>query len=173
MALLSRLSSCLLRSPSSKGLFACVVLIAAPSGYAASAQAAESLDLTQYRGKVVLVDFWASWCEPCRHSFPWLNDLQSRYGDRLAIVGVNVDRQRADADRFLKQVPAHFHIVYDPAGELAAQYELIGMPSSYVYDQSGTLVDTHVGFRIASRSEREAQLQKLMSPAEPRASEHP
>lgn len=134
--------------------------------FVASAQpatAAETLDLTKHRGKVVLVDFWASWCEPCRHSFPWLNEMQARYADRLVVIGVNVDRERTDADRFLAQVPAQFQIVYDPDGQLAAQYELMGMPTSCVFDAAGKLIDTHVGFRNGSREEREAQLRKLMT----------
>ncbi len=75
----------------------------------------EPLDLTQFRGKVVVIDFWASWCAPCRQSFPWLNEMQAKYRDRgLVIIGVNVDRERAEADRFLQQTPADFQIVYDP-----------------------------------------------------------
>lgn len=124
--------------------------------------ASEPLDLTQHHGKVVLLDFWASWCEPCRHSFPWLNEMQAKYGDRLVVIGVNVDRERRDADRFLTQVPAHFQVVYDPTGELATRYEVMGMPSSYVFDASGTLVDTHIGFRKGARAEREAELRKLL-----------
>lgn len=130
---------------------------------ASSASAAEPLDITQHRGKVVLVDFWASWCEPCRHSFPWLNEMQAKYGERLVIIGVNVDRERAEANRFLAQVPAHFQVVYDPAGELASKYDVMGMPSSYVFDTSGKLVDKHIGFRKAQQIEREAQLQNLLA----------
>ena len=130
--------------------------------HAASASAADALDIAQHRGKVVLVDFWASWCEPCRHSFPWLNEMQEKYGDRLVIIGVNVDRERTDANKFLAQVPAHFQLIYDPAGELASKYELMGMPSSYVFDTTGTLVETHIGFRKGQRAEREAQLRKLL-----------
>lgn len=148
-------------------------LFFALSLYAASARTAEPLDLAQYRGKIVLVDFWASWCEPCRHSFPWLNEMQAKYGDRLVVIGVNVDRERADANRFLAQVPAHFQIIYDPAGGLAARYEVMGMPSSYVFDTSGTLVDRHIGFRKALRTEREAQLRKLFTPTQTQSSTRP
>lgn len=152
---------------------ACAVLLLALSLYATSGRTAEPLDLAQHRGKVVLVDFWASWCEPCRHSFPWLNEMQAKYGDRLVVIGVNVDRERADASRFLAQVPAHFQIVYDPAGELAAKYEVMGMPSSYVFDTSGTLVDKHIGFRKGLLDERETQLQKLLTPAQSQSSTQP
>jgi thiol-disulfide isomerase/thioredoxin len=140
---------------------------------AAEPRTAEPLELAQYRGKVVLVDFWASWCEPCRHSFPWLNEMQAKYGDRLVVIGVNVDRERADAERFLAQVPAHFNVIYDPAGKLASSYEVMGMPSSFVFDTSGTLVDQHIGFRKSLRGEREEQLRKLLLPTSLQSSTHP
>ena len=146
-------------------MYACATLVVVAFCLsAASARAAEPLDLAQHRGKVVLVDFWASWCEPCRHSFPWLNEMQAKYGDRLVVIGVNVDRQRADAERFLAQVPAQFEVIYDPNGALASRYDVMGMPSSFVFDTSGTLVDQHIGFRKSQRVEREEQLRKLLPP---------
>lgn len=130
---------------------------------AAAADTADALDLTRFRGKVVLVDFWASWCGPCRQSFPWLNAMQAKYADRgLVIIGVNVDRDRADADRFLHEVPAKFQIIYDPAGTLASRYDLPGMPVSYVIGPKGDIVGRHIGFRNGRRAEREAVLQKLL-----------
>jgi cytochrome c biogenesis protein CcmG, thiol:disulfide interchange protein DsbE len=129
----------------------------------AAAEATDPLDLASLRGKVVLVDFWASWCEPCRHSFPWLNEMQAKYAVRgLVVIGVNVDREHADAERFLHDVPAQFRIVYDPAGSLATRYDLPGMPVSYVIGPNGDIVGRHVGFRNALRAEREAELQKLL-----------
>ena len=133
---------------------------------AAAADAADPLDLAHLRGKVVLVDFWASWCEPCRHSFPWLNAMQTKYADRgLVVIGVNLDRERAAADRFLQDVPAEFRIVYDPAGTLASHYDLPGMPVSYVIGPNGDVVGRHIGFRNALRAERETELQKLLETA--------
>src|SRR5215472_3824919 len=71
-----------------------------------------ALDLAQYKGKVVYLDFWASWCKPCRQSFPWMNAMEKKYSaDGLVIVAVDLDEQRADADKFLKQRPADFDIV--------------------------------------------------------------
>jgi cytochrome c biogenesis protein CcmG/thiol:disulfide interchange protein DsbE len=131
------------------------------------ANAADGFDLARYRGKVVLLDFWTSWCEPCRHSVPWLNELQAQYADQgLVIIGVNLDRERAAAERFLAEVPAQFEIIYDPEGVLAQQYKVPGMPSSYVFDAEGRLVATHVGFRKSARDEREADLRRhLPKPA--------
>ncbi len=123
---------------------------------AVAADSGDTLDLERFRGKVVLVDFWASWCEPCRHSFPWLNEMQAKYADRgLVIIGVNVDRERADAERFLRDVPAEFQIVYDPAGALATALRRAGHAGSYVFGPKGDIVGRHIGFRNAcARSAR-------------------
>jgi cytochrome c biogenesis protein CcmG/thiol:disulfide interchange protein DsbE len=128
--------------------------------------AADALNLERFRGKVVVVDFWASWCKPCRESFPWLNAMQAQYGSQgLVVVGVNVDRTPQDAARFLREVPAQFEIVYDPDGAIATRYEVPGMPSSYVFDPAGKLLHQHIGFRLAAREEREAELKDLLAAA--------
>lgn len=126
---------------------------------------ADGLDLDRYRGKVVVVDFWASWCAPCRRSFPWLNEIQAKYRDRVVVIGVNVDRSQADAAQFLRDVPATFPVIYDPEGKLAARYEVPGMPSSYIFDAQGKLVARHIGFRNSDIEEREQELRRLLSPA--------
>jgi cytochrome c biogenesis protein CcmG/thiol:disulfide interchange protein DsbE len=139
-------------------LFAFALMaFAAASG---SARAAEpGFDLAQYRGKVVYLDFWASWCKPCRHSFPWMNAMQQKYGaDGLVIVAVNVDEQHADAEKFLKETPAGFTVIYDPAGKLAEQYGIYGMPSSFVIGRDGQVLQKHQGFFDDSPAKYEAEL---------------
>jgi thiol-disulfide isomerase/thioredoxin len=122
-----------------------------------------TLDLSAYKGRVVVVDFWASWCAPCRRSIPWLNQMRAQYGDRgLVVIGVNVDKDGRDAERFMREVPIDFNVVYDPEGVLAARYEVEGMPSSYVFSRDGTLVARHLGFQNARRSEYEALLSRLL-----------
>lgn len=146
-----------LRHPLTLLLLACL-------GLASTASHADTLDLQRFRGRVVLVDFWASWCAPCRQSFPWLNAMQAKYADKgLVVVAVNVDRERTDAEGFLEEVPAKFEIVYDPNGDLAAQYQVPGMPSSYVFGPTGELLSKHIGFRQAQRDEREQELQRLLA----------
>ncbi len=141
-----------------------MVLLSFSAGPASSALA-PTLDLADYRGRVVVVDFWASWCKPCRESIPWLNRMHREYGDRgLVVIGVNVDANRADAERFLRDVPIDFQVVYDAGGELATRFEVPAMPSTFVYDRSGKLVQTHVGFRTTKRDAREAELMKLLEP---------
>ena len=131
----------------------------------ASAMASQpTLDLTRYRGQVVVVDFWASWCKPCRDSIPWLNQMRARHGARgLVVLGVNVDAERADADRFLSAIPVEFEVIFDPNGVLATEFGLRGMPSTFVYDRNGKLVSTYNGFREKQRAEHEAELEQLLS----------
>ncbi|MDX1802514.1 MAG: TlpA disulfide reductase family protein, partial [Alcanivorax sp.] len=97
--------------------------------------------------KVIYVDFWASWCGPCRRSFPWLNEMQKRYGDRgFTVVGVNLDPKRDDANRFLAAYPASFPLVFDPDGAYAEKYSLKGMPSAVLLNADGKVLARHVGF---------------------------
>lgn len=144
--------------PALVGAFLCLVACA-------SAVATQpTLDLTPYRGKVVVVDFWASWCKPCRESIPWLNQMHARHGTRgLVIIGVNVDAERVDAERFLRDIPVEFEVIYDPNGVLATQFGLQGMPGTFVYDRNGKLVRTYYGFREKQRADHEAEFESLLS----------
>jgi cytochrome c biogenesis protein CcmG/thiol:disulfide interchange protein DsbE len=122
-----------------------------------------NLDLAQYRGKVVYLDFWASWCGPCRQSFPWMNAMEQKYGTKgLVIVAVNVDEQHADAIKFLDKIPASFQIVFDPKGTLAEQYDLIGMPSSFIIDRDGHIHSSHKGFYDSSGAKFEEEIRSLL-----------
>ena len=88
------------------------------------------------KGKVVLVDFWASWCEPCKQSFPVMEQLHKRYSDRgLVIIAVNVDENRPDMEAFLKQNTASFTVMRDPAQKLVDKAGIATMPSSFLLDR--------------------------------------
>lgn len=119
--------------------------------------------LEALRGKVVYVDFWASWCGPCRQSFPWMNTLQQRYPDKLVVVGVNVDRRRADADKFLQTYPAQFTVVFDASGTTPAAWMVQGMPSSFLVDAQGKVVATEAGFDPARAAAMEARIRTLVA----------
>jgi len=121
------------------------------------------LPLDEYQGKVVLVDFWASWCVPCRRSFPWLNDISRQYAlDGLAVIGVNLDEDRQDAEKFLSQYPVDFPIVFDPEGEYASHYSIQGMPSTLIFSRQGELVHRHVGFLTERVDEYKTALLKVL-----------
>lgn len=115
--------------------------------------------LSDLRGKLVYVDFWASWCGPCRQSFPWMNDMQRKYGARnLQIMAINVDAKRADADKFLAEHPAAFALAFDAKGESARRLEVKGMPTSLLLAPDGKLLWVHQGFRLEDRAALEAKL---------------
>lgn len=122
------------------------------------------LDLNPFHGRVVLLDFWASWCRPCRQSFPWMEMLKDTYGPQgLEIVAVNLDRDRADADRFLHQFHPNFDLRFDPKGDLAELYKVQGMPSSVLIDRQGMTRFSHVGFRPIDARVYEAQIRELLA----------
>ncbi len=115
--------------------------------------------LSELQGKVVYIDFWASWCGPCRQSFPWMNDMQRKYGGSgLQIVGINLDAKRADADRFLSQLPAQFALAFDGKGESAKRFGVKGMPTSVLIGKDGKVLLVHQGFREEDRKSLEEKL---------------
>jgi thiol-disulfide isomerase/thioredoxin len=135
---------------------------AAPAPVSVTAPATE-LALDTLKGKVVLLDFWASWCGPCRQSFPWLNQMQQKYGaEGLVILAINEDEERADAEFFLKKYPAQFSLVFDKNGKLASQYQLQGMPTSILLDRKGQIRFSHAGFFQKKAAGYEQEIQQLL-----------
>lgn len=100
------------------------------------------------KGKVVLVDFWASWCGPCKQSFPALNEIQKQFAaEGLVVVAINVDESRADMEAFLKQHPAEFAVVRDAAQKLVEKAGVETMPSSFLIGRDGKIRSVHSGFK--------------------------
>lgn len=124
----------------------------------------DTLDLKEYKNKVVYLDFWASWCGPCRKSFPWLNKMQEKYKTRgLVVIGINLDRDIKVAEQFLTKIPAQFLLFSDPTGALGKEYKLQGMPSSYIFNGNGELSDKHIGFTKSKVDEYEKNIVKLLN----------
>ena len=149
--------------------FATILLLITPISHAQKAPVFSlpgdgvTHDLSKLKGKVVYIDFWASWCVPCRKSFPWMNDMRNRYDRKdLQIIAINLDADKGEAMKFLEKVPANFDIAYDPDGEIAAKYDLQVMPSSYLINKKGEVVFAHKGFREGDTAEIEAKIQKLI-----------
>jgi cytochrome c biogenesis protein CcmG/thiol:disulfide interchange protein DsbE len=119
--------------------------------------------LEAYAGKVVLLDFWASWCSPCLQSFPWMNELQQKHGgEGLVVLAVNLDQDRKLADAFLGKTPAQFRVEYDPAGTVARQFDVQAMPTSFLIDRQGNVRTRHAGFKEKHRQGREQEIEQLL-----------
>lgn len=119
--------------------------------------------LADLRGRYVYVDFRASWCGPCKLSFPWMGALQARYKpSELTVLTINLDKHRRDADRFLQQNPATFAVAFDPAGESAKRFALKTMPSSFLIGPDGQVLWTHRGFTLDQRPELDRQIDRIV-----------
>jgi cytochrome c biogenesis protein CcmG/thiol:disulfide interchange protein DsbE len=131
--------------------FASSWLVAAPPKPAPAIRAQDAdgktIELAALKGKVVLVDFWASWCVPCKTSFPALDSLYREYQPQgLEVLAVNVDERRRDADAFLGDHPHRLTVLFDPKGGSPAAFGVKGMPSSFLIDKAGAVRFTHMGY---------------------------
>ena len=137
---------------------------AAPACELAALGSSSVLHTKQFAGKVVVIDFWASWCPPCLKAFPTLNGLDHDYRDRgLQIVGVNVDEDINDARAFLSQHAASFAVGADPQGSCPRAFGVKGMPSTYLLDRKGVVRLIHVGFRSGDTDELRHQIEALLA----------
>jgi thiol-disulfide isomerase/thioredoxin len=111
--------------------------------------------LPDLKGKVVLVDFFASWCGPCQESFPAMEKLYKKYGSQgLVIVAINLDKKQADMKQFLKAHPTSFSIVRDGSYKLVNEIKIPTMPSSFLLDRTGKVYAVHRGFE-GSKTEKQ------------------
>jgi thiol-disulfide isomerase/thioredoxin len=121
------------------------------------------LDLRQFRGKVVYVDFWASWCSTCAQSFPFLSRLSDDLEGRgLVVVGINVDERPQDAVAFLGKHPATFVLASSPDMECPKAFAVPGMPASFLIDRQGRLRSSHLGFRRSDADKLRQQVTQLL-----------
>jgi thiol-disulfide isomerase/thioredoxin len=136
-----------------------------------AAQDAQGTDvkLRGYIGHVVLVDFWASWCPPCKASFPALDALSKELNSRgVVVLAINVDERRRDADAFLSEHPHTMTVLFDPKGTLPSALKMQGMPSSFVVDRLGTIRFTHMGYTGNIEDQERHEITQLLSEGAPR-----
>lgn len=123
-----------------------------------------TVDLDKLVGQVVLVDFWASWCRPCKKEMPALQRLYEKYRSRgLVVIGINIDRSEKKMNRFLKEVPVSFRIVHDKDLDVANRYAPPRMPSSYFIGRDGRVVHIHEGFRPKDAEAIERKVRALLA----------
>ena len=145
-------------------LITSVLLVACKSAYANDPLNEFEQAMAQHKGKVVYVDFWASWCIPCRKSFPWMNTMQAKHQDQgLVVLSINLDAEKKLSKEFLKQTPANFAIIYDARGKLAQKFKLKGMPSSYLFDRQGKLISAHTGFNGKKQQQYEQEISEALA----------
>jgi thiol-disulfide isomerase/thioredoxin len=120
--------------------------------------------LKQFTGKVVYLDFWASWCAPCKTSFPLLNKLHAKLkAQGFEVVAVNLDENKLLGEKFLQEVPVDFTVLRDEKGEWADKYVVESMPTSFIIDKNGVVQKIHHGFTSDDIKELEAKITELLA----------
>lgn len=134
--------------------------------WTAQGSASKNLTSGELLGQWVYLDFWASWCGPCKLSFPWMSQLQHQLRDaKLQVVAVGLDKQAAPMERFLKQFPGHVQVVWDPTADTAKRLEVQAMPSSYLINPAGQVVWRHRGFHPADSAQLLQEIRaRIMAP---------
>ncbi|PKH87445.1 TlpA disulfide reductase family protein [Colwellia sp. Bg11-28] len=141
--------------------------------FTASATAAEQVDspqqsleqaLLKQEGKVVYIDFWASWCGPCVKSFPWMNKIQQQYKEQgFTVISINLDADETNAQQFLHDNPASFAVLYDPKGTIAKHFSIQGMPTSMLINRDGVIKYRHSGFFTGKINQYEDEIKRLLN----------
>jgi peroxiredoxin len=123
----------------------------------------EQMALADLKGQVVMVNFWATWCGPCRQEMPHLEALYERYSDLgFTLLGVNVEEDSSGAGKFLAETPVSFPILFDPKSEVSALYEVVAMPSTVIIDRSGNVRFVHHGYKPGYENDYQTQIRTLL-----------
>jgi len=119
-----------------------------------SARGGRDVSLAQYHGQVVMINFWASWCGPCRQEMPLLESIYRKYHKLgFTLLGVNVEPDSKAADEWLHETPVSFPILYDKDSKVTRLYDVAGMPSTVIIDRSGKLRMLHRGYKPGDENE--------------------
>lgn len=124
----------------------------------------QALNLADYKNQVLLIDFWATWCPPCKQSMPFLNALRNELHEQgFEIIAINVDEELGDAKTFLKSHPVDYVMAYDSQGDCPGKYDVKAMPSSYFVDRFGKIRFVHLGFRRSDEEEIRSRILQLLA----------
>ncbi len=134
----------------------------APS-FSLPSRAGDTVSLDQLKGKVVMLNFWASWCGPCRQEMPLLDQMHKRYSSLgFTLIGVNVEANTKDAERWLKETPVSFPVLFDRDSKVSKLYDVSAMPSTVFIDRKGNLRYLHRGYKAGDESEYLNQIRALL-----------
>jgi len=123
----------------------------------------ENIRLSEYRGQVVLINFWASWCGPCRQEMPHLDDIHRKYEPMgFTVFGVNVEQDRTMADKVLRDIPVTFPILFDDNNLVSELYDVDAMPATVLVDRNGEIRYMHRGYKPGYEQEYEKQVKTLI-----------
>jgi peroxiredoxin len=126
-------------------------------------RAGGELALSGLRGQVVMINFWASWCGPCRQEFPALDEMYRKYKPMgFAMVGINVESEKADAERFLSARPVSFPILFDPDNRVSGSYGVSAMPTTVLVDRKGHIRWLHRAYKPGDEAEYIAQIRAML-----------
>lgn len=135
---------------------------AAP-GFALPDSAGQTVSLEDFQGQVVLINFWASWCGPCRQEMPLLDALHQRYEPLgFTLLGINVEEDSALADKFLSGTPVNFPILYDRENSVSKSYDVIAMPTTIILDRTGKVRFIHHGYEPGYENDYQDQVRSLI-----------
>lgn len=141
-----------------------LLALVASQASAATPLTPAQFNLKDYKGKVVYLDFWASWCGPCKFSFPYMEYLNNTFGDKgLVVIADNLDHSPANAKAFLKSVNASFPIIFDQKGILATRFKVNDMPTSVLIGRDGKVRYIHSGFYQEKEDEYTSHVLNLIN----------
>ena len=151
----------------------CLVSLAGPAAtsgtidlapdFALKGSSGQNLRLSELRGQVVMINFWASWCGPCRQEMPHLEALYQRYESLgFELLGINVEQDRRQADQMLRDIDVSFPILFDDGNEVSELYNVIAMPSTILIDRDGRIRHIHHGYKSGFEEEYQSQIRSLI-----------
>ena len=131
--------------------------------FSLAARGGKTINLAQYKGQVVMINFWATWCGPCRQEMPLLESIYKKYNKMgFTLLGVNVEPDSKPAEDWLKATPVSFPILFDTKSEVSKMYEVSGMPSTVIVDRKGNVRVIHHGYKPGDENEYQDNIRKLV-----------
>ncbi|HEC18623.1 MAG TPA: TlpA family protein disulfide reductase [Gammaproteobacteria bacterium] len=123
----------------------------------------ENIKLSELRGDVVMINFWASWCAPCRQEMPLLEDMYKKYNDLgFTLLGINVEEDSSKAGELLREIPVTFPVLYDTTNKVTKLYNVVAMPSTVIVDRDGNMRYLHRGYLPGYEEEYVKQIKTLI-----------